>query len=194
MKTIKLSCSIFACLTVALTSVSADTLSIDGVWHTQYELMGASGEYFSTSYTATQPESVEVTGYWDNTDQYNVYVDGSLVLTTPSAPGSTVPIDYGDTFGTYTDPSTAWNSGLFSQGIFTVNDNDVILIQDIGPLFPDPAMASNDAQVGLQAIAPIPEPASAVLMVLSFAVLVFSLRVFRKATLLPRRARGPWQR
>jgi hypothetical protein len=142
---------------------SADTLSLDGMWHAQYQLMQASGETFATEYTVTAAETVLITGYYENTDQYQVYVNGSLALATNAIGGPA--IDFGDSFGTYTDPSTAYGSGLFSQGEFTVAANDTIKIVDIGPLYPDPPQGAGefDAQVGLQAVS---EPASMAMVAL----------------------------
>jgi PEP-CTERM motif len=147
---------LLASVTVFAAISSADPLSIDGMWHTQFQLMQASGETFATEYTASDAETVLISGYYENTDQYQVYVNGALDLTTNAISGAAV--DYGDNFGTYTDPSTAYGSGLFSQGEFMVAADDVIKIVDIGPLFADPAQGPGefDAQVGLMAV---PEPA-----------------------------------
>ena len=141
--------------------------------------MGASGETFSTTYTATQNEAVLITGFYENTDQYKVFVDGSLALTTPPVP---VPaVDYGDTYGTYTDPGSAWQSGLFSKGTFYVSADDTISIEDIGPLFPSTySPGSFDAQVALQAV---PEPVCLTVFGLGALVAGFGLRRKRTGSL-----------
>lgn len=141
-------------LGTAASTVLADPvpLSPGNTWLEQYELMGASGETFAYQYIATQDETVLISGYYENTDQYQVLVNGSLALTTPAVPGPA--IDYGDSFGTYMDPSNAtFDSGLFSTGVLNVMANDVLTIVDIGPLYPD--SGSFDAQVGLS-VAPEP--------------------------------------
>lgn len=133
-------------------------LSPNGLWSAQYELMGASGETFAYEYVATQNETLLISGYYENSDRYRIFVDGSLALTTTVPPG---PItDYGDKSGLYTEPSNAtFSSGLFSTGVLNVTTGDVLSIVDIGRLYPDGG--SFDAQVGILAA---PEPGTVALV------------------------------
>ena len=183
MKRCGIAVAVFAWATLFIGRAGADSLSIDGTWHAQFELMQAPGEYFATTYAATQTEAVEITGYWDNTDQYTVFVNGDLKLITPAIGGA--PIDYGDG-GFYTDPGSAWGSGLFTEGILNVNAGDVISFQDVGPLFFDAFWTNQngvneyDAQVGVQAVAPItatvPEPCTLLLFTTSAGIFLIGRR------------------
>ena len=146
-----------ACGLAAAAAGGAATLPTDGSWYDSgLVIMPGPGTFFPDSITATAAAIVDITGYWDNTDQYDVFVNGNLVLATPSISPPGPPTDYGDSFGTYTTPALAWGSGLFSSGTFQVQSGDVITIEDIGRMFPDPAFGGFDAQVGLFAV---PEPA-----------------------------------
>ena len=159
-------CIVSVCAAILAAGANAATLPFSGTWYDSgLVLMPGTGTFFPDSITAAQQTFVEITGYWDNTDQYQVFVNGNLVLTTPSISPPAPAIDYGDTFVTFTTPALAWGSGLFSAGLFSVNAGDVITLKDISPLFFDAAASETagvsqfDAQVGLQAVsAPVPEP------------------------------------
>ncbi len=160
-------------------------------------LMSGSGGFFPESFIAHPgPPSIEfgaaliITGYWDNTDQYQIYDNGVPLTLTPSI--SSPPIDYGDTYGTFTTPAQALpypfcvGQGcgpiLFSQATFNVNFGDVITIQDVGPLYYDVAASAvagtpeYDAQFGITfgyLVGFTPEPSFYVLLSAGLAALFF---------------------
>jgi hypothetical protein len=157
-------CVAFGCCLAFAAATNAATLPTFGTWYDSgLVLMPGPGTFFTDSIIANQNTEVEITGYWDNTDRYEVFVNANLVLTTPAIVPPSAAIDYGDSFGIYTTPASALGSGLFSSGQFYVNSGDVITVEDIGPLFLDSAASANagfpqyDAQVGLQST---PEPSS----------------------------------
>jgi hypothetical protein len=180
-----------------------------GVFSTEKVLMPGSGGFFPDSFIPYPGPpipgllaSVVITGYWDNTDQYKIYDNGALVTTTgpilPLAP----PIDYGDTFGTFTTPDAAFPSSLafcpspgcisalFSGAAINVRFGDVITIQDVGPLFYDAAASAAagspqyDAQVGiaLEGLVSVqPEPSYYMILIAAVAALIVYRRRARAA-------------
>lgn len=147
------------------------TLTPGAGWSEQYEVFGASRENFASSYLVTQPGTIRLSGYYENTDQYVVLYLGVPVYQTPAVTGPAV--DYGDTYGTYLHASDAsYSSGLFSTGEFYSPAGE-LTIEDIGPLYSDPEADGYDGQVGIEELL-TPEPgmlAGVGLALLGFAAL-----------------------
>ncbi len=167
-------------------------------------LMSGSGQFFPDSYLAFPgPPSDEftalvyITGYWDNTDQYQVYVNGSPVANGEIFPVTSQAIDYGDR-GLYTTPASAYATtfgvcptgcpALFSTTSVVVNFGDIITIQDTGPLFYDAAASAAagtpqyDAFVGLTVagLLATPEPSFDAILGLGLLGLLFVHRRQRR--------------
>ncbi len=112
------------------------------------------GGFFPHAYIASAPGSVLLTGYYVTGDYYQVYVNGSLALTTSQV--TPIDVDYGDgTPPLYADPASAYRSGLFSTGMVTVNTGDVITVADLYP-------PSGIGEVAVQQVTP--EPATMLLL------------------------------
>ena len=135
------------------TVARADTLGLNSGWVQQIQYMNP-GDYFSTFYTATDAETVDITGFYYTGDYYRVSVNGNTVLTTSpvGVPGQ----DLGDAYPQYQNPGPSYTSGLFSTGSFYVAPNDVIVIYDLAP-------PGGIGEVGVQAV-PTPEPSAFALL------------------------------
>ncbi len=128
------------------------TLPFDA-WQTEPFTSMNPGDMFPTVYIASQAGTVDITGYYVTGDYYNVDVNGSLVLTTTQVPP--LNVDYGDqTPSLYADPASAFSSGLFSTGQFSVNTGDFISIFDLYP-------PGGIGEVGLNLV---PEPSAFALL------------------------------
>lgn len=132
---------------------NADTLGINSGWVQQIQIMNP-GDYFSTFYTATDAETIDITGFYYTGDYYRVTVNGNTALTTTQV--GTPDQDLGDAEPQYQNPGPSFTSGLFSTGTLYVNPNDVIEIYDLAP-------PGGIGEVGVQAVA-TPEPATLTLL------------------------------
>jgi hypothetical protein len=163
-------CLLFAGSLFVCSPAFTATLSPGAPWDQQVQLM-ASGDYFSTEYTAAVGEFVHVTGFYVTGDYYNVYVNGNLVLTTPQV--QPIDVDLGDANTLYQDPGYSFASGQFSTGTFRVNANDVIAIQDL-------YVPQGDPRIGEVAVQAVPEPASLAFCFAGFALALVSGRYRRR--------------
>lgn len=160
-------CFFAAACALSSTVANADTLGLNGGWFQQVQIMNP-GDYFSTFYTATDTEAVDITGFYYTGDYYRVTVNGNTVLTT--SPVGTPNQDLGDANPQYQNPGDAsFTSGLFSTGTFYVNPNDVIVVYDLAPPL-------GIGEVGVQATA-TPEPTALPLL---GAGLLAAAAAFRK--------------
>jgi hypothetical protein len=144
-------------LCAVTSSAGPITLALNS-WQTEPFTLMNPGGFFSNAYQASAAGTVDITGYYETGDYYQVYVDGTLILTTKQV--SPINIDYGDQVPPlYADPGSAFSSGLFSTGHFTVNAGDLITIADLYP-------PSGIGEVGVELV---PEPAT--FSLLGFGVL-----------------------
>lgn len=117
-------------------------------WQTEPFTEMNSGDFFPVTYRATFSGTLSVTGYYVTGDYYGVYINETLVGTTTQV--FPTDVDYGDGFPSlYTDPASAYASGLFSTGQFSINAGDWITVSDLYP-------PSGIGEVGLYATAPEP--------------------------------------
>src|ERR1019366_733754 len=118
---------------------------------------------FSTTYTATANEYVEVTAWNAVSDQFGIYINGTLQLNSSVVPDwdalgmlSAVP---DQTFNSFDE---VFYSGLYSTATFDVQKGDVIWLQ-LTHLAPDDGAIYADGTVGTVAIEALPEPSTLVL-------------------------------
>src|ERR1035438_6213588 len=116
-------------LAVVPLCASAATLAPTSTWAYQAQFMGE-GDFFSSTYTATVNEFVTVTAWNAVSDQFGIYIDGTLQLHSSVVPDwdalgmlSAVP---DQTFNSF---DAVFNSGLYSTATFDVQKGDVIWIQ-----------------------------------------------------------------
>lgn len=101
-------------------------------WVSEPFTLMPSGGFFPDVYIASMDGSLLLTGYYVTGDYYRVYVNGNLALTTSQV--LPTDVDYGDrTPSLYTDPASAYRSGLFSTGSVAVHAGDMITIADLYP-------------------------------------------------------------
>jgi hypothetical protein len=146
------------CLVLGLllaASASATPMPLDGTWVTLDEYMSP-GDFFANSYDWNSPYSVlfTITDFLVVSDQFEVYDNAALVLTTPAMPDwYDVGAATSHTSPPYTsDPDVALASGFFSSGQILFGPGaHSITIRDIhipltavgaGP-FPDGTVAFN---------------------------------------------------
>jgi hypothetical protein len=136
-------------------------LAPDGVWHTQDVILTAP-DFFPDTYRATVNETVRVTDFLIENDDFDIFVNSVVRATTFHTDWPAFPA--ADPFVSppfEPDPATAFASGNFGTAVFTVNAGDIISIEDIhippsdvgGPPFPD-------GTVAISAVSAVPEPAS----------------------------------
>ena len=121
----------------------------------------AVGNNFSTSYTASAPETILLTAWGPVSDQFNIFVNGVDVLSSSvvpdwdslGLPGAVPSTDFADFYQVYA-------SGLYSTAAFKVNQGDVITIQLSHLPANDPAYGNvfSDGTFGSMAIRSTPEP------------------------------------
>ena len=149
-------------LAVVPLCASAATLAPNSTWAYQAQFMGE-GDMFSSTYTATATESVMVTAWNAVSDQFGIYINGTLQLHSSVVPDwdalgmlSAVP---DQTFNSF---DQVFFSGLYSTATFDVQKGDVIWLQ-LTHLAPDDGAIYADGTVGTVAIEALPEPSTLVL-------------------------------
>src|ERR1035437_34655 len=138
----------------------AGTLAPNTGWSYQSQYMEV-GDMFSTSYTANSDEHVYLTAWYALSDQFGIYINGTLQLNSSAVPDwdalsmlSAVPTQ---TFNSFDE---VFLSGLYSTATFDVTKGDVISIQ-LTHLAPDDGVIYTDGDFGTVAIdSTAPEPAT----------------------------------
>jgi Ca2+-binding RTX toxin-like protein len=153
------------------------SVSVDGTWYVLDELM-TEGGYFAPifSYTSGIPIQLDVTDLFVVSDRNEVYLDTALVGTTPPMPDwqfLSPPVGPMDDPPYTSDPAVAWLRPEFSKQSFSLPAGTHILtFRDIHiPLDTD----GNPFADGTVAFRLVPEPAAAVLLLLT-GVLAFHAR------------------
>ena len=162
-------------LAVVPLCASAATLPLapTSTWAYQAQYMGE-GDLFSSTYTATANEYVTVTAWNAVSDQFGIYVDGTLTLHSSVVPDwnalgmlSAVPDQ------TFSGFDAVFFSGLYSTATFNVQKGDVIWLQ-LTHLAPDDGAIYADGTFGTVAIdAALPEPSTLVLAGLALIGIAF---------------------
>lgn len=143
-------------------SVSAAPLGT--AWVGLLENIGGPGHFFGTFFTATVSGTLQVTDYLVVGDEFDVYINGSLKLTTPDLPdyqglgvGASADPPY------TSDPDVAWGRPEFSKGSLAgILVGDLIQIKVIAGPAPFP-----DNSVGVRIV--VPEPGTYALFVAGLA-------------------------
>ncbi|MCB9849576.1 MAG: hypothetical protein H6817_02605 [Phycisphaerales bacterium] len=149
-------------------------IPVDGTWIVLDELM-TEGSFFAPvfSYTSSDPVQIDVTDLFVVSDQIEVYLDGGLLGTTPLMPDwsslfpAVGPLDDAP----YTDdPDVAWTRPEFSKQSFALpTGTHLLTFRDIHiPLDED----SNPFSDGTVAFRLVPEPATAMLLMLAGSVVI----------------------
>jgi oligoxyloglucan reducing-end-specific cellobiohydrolase len=147
-------------LAVVPLCASAGTLAPTSTWAYQAQFM-EEGDLFDSTYTATANEYVSVTAWNAVSDQFGIYINGTLQLNSSVVPDwdalgmlSAVP---DQTFNSFDE---VFFSGLYSTATFDVQKGDVIWIQ-LTHLAPDDGVIYSDGDFGTVAIeGAVPEPAT----------------------------------
>jgi hypothetical protein len=179
---------ILAAVSILLTGASlaalATDLPLDGSWVVLDENMTApafftDGQGNKLMWTFTGPAIFRITDLYVVSDQFNVYDNNDLVLTTPLMPDwKTLGFANSFTDPPYTtDPDKAWNNGnslYFSQGSITFGaGSHSITIEDI--LIPpnDSGGVWGDGTVAFSATAAVPLPSTLLLFAPGLGLLGF---------------------
>ena len=134
----------------ALTPTCASAQVIDlttlyGTWDVQ-DQFSAPGTFFDHSYFAPVAATLKYTDLFIIGDEYNIFINGTLLFSALSPPND----------GTFiADPDAAFASGKFTKGLIHLLAGDTVEFQilTIPPGF-------TDATLAVTAITPVPEPAA----------------------------------
>jgi hypothetical protein len=143
-------------------------MPLDGTWVIIDEYMNV-GDFFTAEYTWDSPYKVEftITDLYVVSDQFEVYDNAALVLTTPVVPDwDQIPVADAFTSPPYTtDPDVALASGAFSSGVIVFAPGaHAITIRDIH--IPPMAIGAGpfpDGTVAFKAVEVIPAPGAILL-------------------------------
>ena len=180
-KTILIVISILFALTFYGTPAKAfipTPMPLNGTWLTYDEFNGGSGNFFNEDFYWTSSSSVkfDITDFDVVTDEFKVYDNGVLVLTTPDLP------DYNTLgIGAFTsppftnDPNVAWVTNEFSKGSITLasGSHDITIMDTRIP------NDFSDGTVALRAES-VPEPATMLLFGLGLIGLAGARRKIKK--------------
>lgn len=155
-------CMLLSLALVSSASATAIPMPLDGSWVILDEYM-APGGFFANTYTWDVPSSIRftITDLYVATDRFEVYDNGTLVLTTSDVPdwnalpGVTSPFQSPP----FTDnPDVALASGYFSSGTMTFGPGaHAITIRDIHiPLSSIGGAPFGDGTVAFKAVVPAP--------------------------------------
>ena len=150
MKTLKMSVVLSLLLAA---SASATPLSLDGTWVKLGQVMNP-GDFFTGSYDWNSLFNVQftITDWAAVSDQFEVYDNAALVLTTPAMPDWDDLGDVDSTIHYQFDPDAALASGFFSSGqilfgpgahSITIRDIHIPPMNATGQPFPDGTVAFN---------------------------------------------------
>jgi hypothetical protein len=142
---------------------SAGPLTVGTGWSYQSQYM-AEGDMFASTYTATANETVVLTAWNAVSDQFGIYINGTLQLNSSVVPdwdvlgwSSAIPIQ------TFNNFDEVLLSGLYSNARFDVTNGDVISIR-LTHLAPDDGAIYADGTFGTLAIEGVPEPGTFALL------------------------------
>jgi hypothetical protein len=132
----------------------------------QQDVILTAPDFFPDTYSATVNETVRVTDFFAENDDFDIFVNSALRATTFHTDWPAFPAPDPFTSPPFEpDPATAFASDNFGTAVFSVNPVDIISIEDIhipptdvgGPPFPD-------GTVAISAVSGVPEPTGLALL------------------------------